>query len=143
MVRYALVIVVGAVVGCFAGIAAPIVLVAACVWDGRTNWSVLAKPEAIPYVATLVILGTLDGAVGARNGWRSSARRAWPVVWAPLLLFLYPATEFAQYPSDSKIWGVSLLAVAIVAPFVWVAGRVGQEIGVAGRPRETPRRNAL
>jgi hypothetical protein len=28
--------------------------------------------------------------------------------------------------------GGVLLAVAIVAPFVWVAGRVGQEIGVAG-----------
>jgi hypothetical protein len=25
------------------------------------------------------------------------------------------------------------LAVGIVAPFVWVAGRVGQEVGVQGR----------
>ena len=125
----------GAIVGCVAGLLGPIVFIAACVGNDRTTWSVLTDPEAIPSVATLAFLGIVNGAVGAWDGWRSSARSGWPVAWAPLLLFLYPAAEFAQYPSDSKLWGTYLFAVTMVAPFLWVAGRVGQEIGVAGRKR--------
>ena len=59
--------------------------------------------------------------------------RAWPAAWAPALLLMFPAAEFARHPSDSKSWGPALLAVGILAPFVWVAGRVGQEVGVRGR----------
>lgn len=127
------VIAVGAILGLVAGVAAPVVFVAACVWDGRMEWSALTKPELAPYTAVLVALGTANGAVGAWDGWRSGRCRAWPVAWAPGLLFLFPAWLWAEYPSDSKSWGVGLLAVGIVAPFVWVAGRVGQEVGVRGR----------
>jgi hypothetical protein len=128
-----LMIVAGAAVGLVAGVLAPVVFVAACVWDGRTTWSALAEPEAVPYFAALVGLGILNGAVGAWDGWRSSAHRIWPVAWAPLQLFLFPLVLWAQDPSDSKSWGAALLVVGILAPFVWVAGRIGQEIGVAGR----------
>ena len=131
--RRAWVIGAGAVIGLVAGVLAPVVFVAACVWDGRTEWSTLTKPEAVPYLAVLAGLGLLNGGVGAWDGWRSGLCRAWPVAWAPALLFLFPAVEFVQYPSDSKSWGPGLLAVGIVAPFVWVAGRDGQEVGVRGR----------
>jgi hypothetical protein len=127
------VIAAGAVIGFVAGVAAPVVLVAACVWDDRMEWSALTKPELAPYFAVVVALGTVNGAVGACDGWRSGQCRAWPVAWAPGLLFLFPATLWALYQWDSKGWGVALLAVGIVAPFVWVAGRVGQEVGVKGR----------
>jgi hypothetical protein len=126
------VIAAGAVIGLIAGILAPVVFVAAFVWDGRTEWSTLTKPETVPYLAVLAGLGTVNGMVGALDAWRSGRCRAWPVAWAPALLFLFPAWLSAQY-LDSKSWGPSLLAVGIVAPFVWVAGRVGQEVGVRGR----------
>jgi hypothetical protein len=41
--------------------------------------------------------------------------------------------SFVQNPSDSKLWGVDLLVVAIFALFVWIAGRVGQELGQSGQ----------
>ena len=125
----------GAVIGLLAGVLAPVMFVAACVWDDRMEWSTLTKPEAVPYLAVLASLGLLNGVVGAWDGWRSGLCRGWPVAWAPALLFLFPLAEFAQYPSDSKIWGPALLAVGIVAPFVWVGGRVAQEIGARGRQR--------
>ena len=129
----------GAAVGLAAGVLAPVVFVAACVWDGRTEWSALTKPELVPYIATLAALGLVNGGVGAWDGWRSGRCRLWPVAGAPLLLFLFPAFAFAEAPSDSKYWGPALLAVGIVAPFVWVAGRVGQEVGVRGRARAAGR----
>jgi hypothetical protein len=138
MVRLLLVIFAGAIVGCLAGILAPVVFVAACVWDERTTWSALAAPQTVPHIVVLVALSTLNGAVGAWDGWRSNVCRAWPVALAPLLLFIFPATEIARYPSSSKAWGPAMLIVAVVAPFVWVAGRVGQEMGVrAARTRRT------
>lgn len=133
MIRRIIVIASGALFGGFAGLLGPLVFIGACVWDDRTDWSILAKPELLPYFAVLTVLGTLNGAVGAWAGWRSGASRQWPVAWVPLLLLLYLAKHYAEYPSDSKTWGVSLLAVAIVMPFVWVSGRVGQEIGARGR----------
>jgi hypothetical protein len=137
--RKALVIGAGAAIGLVAGVLAPVAFVAACVWDGRTEWSTLTKPEAVPYLAVLAGLGLFNGGVGAWDGWRSGLCRLWPVAWAPALLFLFPAVIWAQYPSDSKSWGPALLAVGIVAPFVWVAGRVGQEVGVRGS-KGTPNR---
>ncbi|AWM35685.1 hypothetical protein GobsT_66320 [Gemmata obscuriglobus] len=128
-------IVAGAVIGLIAGALAPVVFIAACVWDGRAEWSALTESESVPYIATLVALGAVNGAVGAWDGWRSSLYRVWPVAWVPALLFLFPAVQLVQYPSDSKTWGAALLVVGIVAPFVWVAGRVGQEVGVRVQPR--------
>ena len=133
MGRQTWVIAAGACIGLIAGVLAPVVFIAGCVWDDRTKWSALAEPDMFPYWAVLAILGTLNGAVGARDGWRSGICRLWPVAWAPLLLFLFPISEFVRYQSDSKLSGAALLAVGIVAPFVWVAGRVGQEVGRAGR----------
>lgn len=130
----------GACIGLVAGVLAPVVLIAGCVWDGRTEWSKLAEPVLFPYWAVLAGLSTLNGAVGAWDGWRSGICRLWPVAWAPLLLFLYPISEFARYPTDSKLSGVALMAFGIVAPFVWVAGRVGQEVGSAGRNYYEPRK---
>lgn len=127
------VIAAGAAIGLAAGVLAPVAFVAACVWDDRTEWSTLTKPEAVPYLAVVAVLGLLGGGGGAWDGWRSGVCRAWPAAWAPALLLTFPAAEFAQYPSDSKSWGPALLAIGIVAPFVWVAGRVGQEVGVRGR----------
>ena len=131
MGRRAWVIAAGASIGLIAGALAPVVLIGGCVWDGRTDWSKLAEPTLFPYWAVLAVLGMLNGAVGAWDGWRSGTCRLWPVAWAPLLLFLFPVAEFARFPSDSKSWGPALMAVGIVAPFVWVAGRVGQEVGRA------------
>src|SRR5262245_15633092 len=105
--RRAVVIVAGAAIGLVAGVAAPVVFVAACVWDGRTEWSTLTKPDFAPYLAVLAGLGLLNGGVGAWDGWRSGLCRAWPVAWAPGVLFLFPAWLWAQYPSDSKSWGVA------------------------------------
>ncbi len=132
------VIAAGAALGFVAGVLAPVVFVAACVRDDRLEWSALTEPELAPYIAVLVALGIVNGGVGAWDGWRSGRCRAWPVAWAPAVLFLLPVAEFAQYPSDSKSWGPALLVVGIVAPFVWVAGRVGQEVGVRGRNGTPP-----
>jgi hypothetical protein len=138
MERQTWVIAAGACIGLVAGVLAPVVFIAGCVWDGRTKWSALTEPDLFPYWAMLAILGTLNGSVGAWDGWRSGICRLWPVACAPLLLFLFPIAEFARYPSDSKSWGPALLAFGIVAPFVWVAGRVGQEVGRAGRKCKPP-----
>lgn len=135
MVKCLIVIAVGSALGLFAGVLAPVVFIAACVWDDRTEWSSLLDPKAAPYIAVLGGLGLINGGVGAWDGWRSGLCRQWPVALAPAALFLFPIYEFAQYPTDSKTWGIALLAVCIVAPFIWVAGRISQEVGVRGRPQ--------
>ncbi len=128
----------GAAIGFVAGICAPVAFVAALVRNETAEWSMLTNPTLVPYWALLVALATATGAFGAWDCWRSGLRRARRVAWAPALLFLWPATEWAQNPSDSKTWGVVLLVVAILAPFVWMGGRIGQEIGVrAARTRRT------
>ena len=123
----------GAALGLLAGALTPVVFVAACVWDDRTAWSALAEPVGIIYLVVLTTLGAANGGVGARDGWRSDRRELGPVAWVPLSLLLFPAVMFALDQSDSKSWGAALLVVGILAPFVWVAGRVGQEVGVRGR----------
>ena len=65
MGRRLAVIAAGAVLGLIAGVLAPVVFVAASVWDDRMEWSALTKPELAPYIAVLVALGTANGAVGA------------------------------------------------------------------------------
>ena len=65
MGRRAGVIAAGAAIGLVAGVLAPVVFIAACVWDGRTEWSALTDPELAPHMAVLAALGLANGGVGA------------------------------------------------------------------------------
>jgi hypothetical protein len=136
----------GLVLGLLIGSLGPVVFVAANIWDDRRRtsdtseeppylskvWSVLVDQETLPYLAVVAASGAMNGGIGAWAGWRSN-RGVTLIAAVPLMLFLFPLVIFAQNPSDSKMWGGPLLVVGILAPFVWVASRAGQEVGVAGR----------
>ena len=105
-------------------------------WEDKpfsvTIWSDLTN-EYFPHRVAIGAIGALNGALGARNGLRSDARELGPVWWVPLLLLLYPVVEFIRYPNAGDIWGGAFVVAIFMAPFVWMAGRVGQEIGAACR----------
>jgi hypothetical protein len=137
----------GLLAGFGIGSLGPTIIVAWSAWYRRAHWShsdwadqpysVVVWSELtgkrVPYWFAIGVIGALNGALGARNGLHSDARRLWPVCVGLLLLLLYPLVEFVRYPNAGEI-GVGALVLAIfMAPFVWVAGRVGQEIGVACR----------
>jgi len=96
-------------------------------------WSELTG-EWVPELFAIGVIGALNGALGARNGLRSAARSLWPVCLGPLLLLLYPFVEYIRNPNaGSMTWGGAVVLAYVMTPFAWVAGRVGQEIGVACR----------
>ncbi|HEX4592274.1 MAG TPA: hypothetical protein VH120_20230 [Gemmataceae bacterium] len=98
-------------------------------------WSTLMDRHALPYWAATVAAGAVNGMAGAWSGLRGN-RRAAPVAVVPLLLLLYPLALFVQHPDNSKSWVGVLIVVVILGLFVWVAGRVGQEVGWWQRPAE-------
>jgi hypothetical protein len=122
------VVVTGLLCGLLIGILGIVVFVGACVRDDRLEWSALTDTQFLPNWVSVVVAAAINGGIGACVGQRGS-RRVAPVFAIPLLMFLYPLASFVQDPSDSKLWGVDLLVVAIFAPFVWIASRVGQELG--------------
>jgi O-antigen/teichoic acid export membrane protein len=133
MSRHSYSILIGTSIGLLLGTLAPFALHAAFVWDKRSDWSSFTNPEYIAYFVVLAIAGALNGSVGTWDGWRSRLCRLKPVVWVPMSLFLFPAFFCIHDPSDSKTWGGAAFIVCIMAPFVWVSGRIGQEIGVRSR----------
>jgi len=131
----------GAFIGFVVGLLGPIVLVAGCVRDDRMEWSILFDPEMIAYFSVVPLLGTINGSVGAWDGRRLGVSRQWPVVLVPLLLLIYPIVMYQLFSNNSKTWGESVLIVAIVGPFVWVAGRMAQQYGVRRYRRNAPTGN--
>lgn len=129
------VIAIGAIAGLIFGVLAPISFLAACVWDGRLDWSSITKPAFILLITAFTTLGTINGVFGARDGWRSRLCRMWTVAIVTSVPFLFPLILLVMDPSDSKMWGPALIMIGIMTPFIWVAGRAGQEIGVRGRNR--------
>jgi hypothetical protein len=139
----------GLLAGLLIGILGVVTFAAANTWDDRRRmsdtteeppylsavWSALTDRLALPYWAATAAAGAVNGGVGAWAGRRGN-RRAAPVAVVPLLLLLYPLAAFVRYPSDSKSWGGELFVVVILGLFVWVAGRVGQEVGWRRRPAD-------
>ncbi len=139
----------GLVAGLLIGILGPVIFVAANTWDDRRRmsdttdepsyfsavWSALSNREALPYWAGVAAAAAMNGVVGALVGWRG-IRRAAPTVLVPLLLLGLPLRSYAENPSDSKTWGIELFVVVFVGLFVWVAGRIGQEVGARQRQAE-------
>ena len=105
------------------------------------EWSILFDPEMIAYFSVVPLLGTINGSVGAWDGRRLGVSRQWPVVLVPLLLLIYPIVMYQLFSNNSKTWGESVLIVAIVGPFVWVAGRMAQQYGVRRYRRNAPTGN--
>jgi hypothetical protein len=141
----------GLLTGLLLGTLGVVTFAAANTWDDRRRlsdtkgeppylsamWSALTDRRALPCWAATVAAGAVNGVVGAWAGRRGN-RRAAPVAAVPLLLLLFPLAAFVRYPSDSKSWGAELFVVVIVGLFVWVAGRVGQEVGWWQRPAAPP-----
>jgi hypothetical protein len=138
MLRTLRVVASGLLGGLLIGILGVIVFVAACVRDKQLEWTALTDERLLPYWAVVVAAAAANSELGALAGRRGNRRSA-PVAVIPLLLLLYPLATFVECPSDSKSWGVVLLVVVIFGLFVWVAGRVGQELGAWQRPAEPKR----
>ena len=142
MLRMLRVVASGLMSGLLIGILGPTIGVAAGVWDDRRRmsdttdeppypsavWSALTNRRALPYWAALTAMGAANGMIGALAGWRGYRRMA-PVVALPLLPLLIPLMSFVENPADSKRWVIELFVVLFFGLFVWVAGRVGQELG--------------
>ena len=136
----------GLVSGFLLGTLGPVVFAAANAWDDRRRmsdtadeppylsavWSALSDRRVLPYWAAVAAAAAVNGAIGALAGWRG-IRRVAPTVVVPFLLLALPLMSYADDPSDSKTWGIELLVVVFVGLFVWVAGRVGQELGARQR----------
>jgi hypothetical protein len=88
----------------------------------------------------VIVAGAANGGIGAWLGFKGF-RRAAPVAVIPLLLLLYPLSLYLRYSSDSKwaSWSAALPEAMFVGLFVWVAGRVGQELGDRQCPRQEQR----
>jgi hypothetical protein len=154
MLRTLLVAASGVLAGLLVGTLGVVTFAAANVWDDRRRmsdtteeppylsavWSALTDRRVLPYLAAAAAAGAVNGGIGAWAGWRGS-RRAAPVVAVPLLLLSFPLAICVRNPSDSKTWGGELFVVVFVGLFVWVAGRVGQELGAWQRhvPPTRPR----
>ena len=119
---------VGLLTGSLFGIVGSVSFVAACVRDDRMGWSALTDRELLPYWIAGAVAGAVNGGIGAWVG-RVGNRRIAPVAWVPLVLLLHPLAICMGQSSDSKSWGGDLCVVVFGGLFVWVAGRVGQEIG--------------
>jgi hypothetical protein len=149
-VRTLRVIGIGLASGLLIGILGPVIFIAANVWDDRRRMtdttdepaylsavrSSLTNSDLFPYLATVAVAGGVNGAIGAWVGWRGIRGPARTVA-VPLLFLLLPMTSCAENPSDSKTWGIELFVVVFIGLFVWVAGRVGQELGTRQIATET------
>ena len=139
MLRSALIMACGFLAGFPIGLLGPILLISAIkFWDHdeRGVWSILTG-SSVPYFLAVGVIAAANGTIGALNGLRSSSQKPWPVVPVPLLLLLYPLIEYIQYPNaGSKSWGSILMVVLCMMPFILIAGRIGQEIGVMGSRRQ-------
>lgn len=132
-----------------------VVLVAAYVWDDRRRmsdlseepayltavWSRLTDTDGLPFWAavgaSVAALGAANGGIGGWAGCRTGRRDFLPVLWVALLPLLYPVAVYAKNPAGvSKLWGGAFVLAIFIIPFVWVAGRVGQELGVRQRQAE-------
>ncbi len=118
----------GLISGGFLGILGPLVLIA-------TGYGIKAGLWLFLWCSIPALVGAVNGMIGAADGMRSDKRQIWPVLIIPLLPLALPIIEFVQYPRISKFWVGALLVVGYFDLFVWVAGRVGQEIGVLVRRR--------
>ena len=114
-----------------------IAILAASAWKGEADWS--APSGFLLYLTMMAGLGSLSGALGAWDSWRSGLYRVWPTVWtSAILLLLFAASYSAVLPSEFLTWSNLL---GLLVPFgwitlpVWVAGWAGQFIGIGGRPK--------
>jgi hypothetical protein len=115
--------------GTLIGLLVPLILCGWEHWAGRTVSFV--PPEAIPFFAAGGALGAANGGVGTWAGWRWGSRPVGRLLWIPLLPPLYPLAIILQGGPDSKGAGAELVAFGLLGVFVWVAGRIGQDLGAA------------
>lgn len=126
---------IGATLACGAAVVllAPFVLIWTSGLCYGMSWFKILELECEGLFVILSVLGPVNASVGVCNGLWSDARRLRPVALVPLLLFLLPTTHYLGNAGRSQDRWLLLIHVCLVAPFVWVAGQVGQEIGVAIR----------
>jgi len=129
--RSAILIGAGLVSGLVLGAGGLMSIFAAKVYQDKVDWPTLT-PEYLSALAICATIGAVNGSVGAWDGIRSQRWRLWPVAIVPVLMLTYPLPSCLEYPNDSKTWGLLLFLAFWVGLFVWVAGRIGQEIGVRG-----------
>ncbi len=97
-------------------------------------WLVLSDRERLPGLSGIAAVGATSGAIGAWAGYRKGRHPIGPVLWFALIPLLLPLVVYAKNPAGgSKEWGGALCVAAIIIPFVWMAGRVGQELGALQR----------
>ena len=130
MSRSLLITALGLLSGYIIGIIGVIIFIAGMVRGDRAEWDEMKDRNVLQNGCLLAITMAVNGAIGALYGWKTGSRRAWLVSLFPLLLFILPLLLFAQAPSDSKAWGAPLLLCIYFATILWVAGRIGQAIGV-------------
>lgn len=143
----------GLLVGLLIGILGWVVLVAAFVWDDRRRmsdlyeergyfaavWSALTNTGGLPFWAAVAAAGAANGGIGGWVAWRTGRCGVVSVLWVALLPLLLPLADYVDNPAGgSKSWGGAFVVALFVMPFVWVAGRVGQEVGARQRRAEPP-----
>jgi hypothetical protein len=83
------------------------------------------------------IAGGLNGTLGAMDGLTSNNHSPWRVVPGLAMLLILPLYELLQTPRDSQGVTIALIAAIFIGGFVWISGRLGQRIGIAGRSRKS------
>ncbi len=141
----------GLLAGLLIGTLGWVVLVSAFLWDDRRRmsdlseepaylaavWARLTDGAGLPFGAAVATLAAVNGAVGGWAAQLTGGRGVIPVLAVALTPLLFPVAVYAENPGGgSKWWGGAFVVALFVIPFVWVAGRVGQELGARQRHAE-------
>jgi hypothetical protein len=121
----------GLLSGLLIGVLGQVLFLAVDVQLGSGIWPALLW-NLVYSVALLAIPAGLNGCLGVTDGLRTGDRRLCPVLVPPLVLL---ATPFAFCGTLVEVGLRIAIELGLLA---WVAGRAGQEIGVAGRGRNRP-----
>jgi len=115
-------------------ISGAMIFIAILVKGNRTEWDILNDSHVPQRWIEISILMGFNGGIGAFYGLKTGSRRSWPVSVFPLVLVMLPCIAFIQDSTYSEYAIPSFILVCsmalFLALFMWIAGRVGQVIGI-------------
>ena len=119
----------GFAIGAVIGVSCPLILIAYTALLDNTQ---LPRPSAelLLWLSAFAAPAAINGAIGAWVTARLASQSRWPVTILPVALPV--VATLATLFVDSKTRGGLQYFAVLAAVFSWLAGRVGQQIGLRG-----------